>query len=166
MQQQPIRIGLTGYSRTGKDEVGRILVSCGFARVALGDMGKKELDDTVRQRFGFSAFTEVDAEKQQIRRILEEWITARFEPLMSELIRILPRNAVNTKILRPEEAERWRAAGGIIWHVTRPGEGPKTPNEMIELERMWKADLVDRVIENNGTLEQLEDKVVELLSAL
>jgi dephospho-CoA kinase len=159
-----IRIGLTGYSRTGKDEVGRILVSCGFKRVALGDEGKRELDVAIRQHFGFSAFTEVDEEKQQIRRILEEWITARFEPLMTELIRLLPHNAVNTKILRPEEAERWRAAGGVIWHVTRPGEGPKTPNELVELGRMWKADLVDRVIENNGTLQELEDKVIELLA--
>jgi hypothetical protein len=161
-----MRIALIGYARTGKDEVGKILVNrFGLTRVAFGDLIKADLDSLVRKHLGFSAFTEDDAQKNQIRGVLVHWGYANFASLERRLYETLPVNAVNTRIVRLAECHRWRKAGGVIWWVRRPGKGPAEPKEAEELKAVEAAGLIERQIINMGSLAELEDQVVRAMDA-
>lgn len=154
------RIALHGYARVGKDEVGKRLVEyLGLKRVALGDVIKKELDPLCRQYLGFSAFTEIDREKNRIRDLLISWTNANFDRLIKEFTENLPIRCVNTRIFRLEEALEWHRCGGIIIHVDRPGYGPVEPREFEELKRCYGAGLISYHINNKGDLTDLDSRV-------
>lgn len=64
-----------------------------------------------------------------------------------------------TDVRFPNEAEAVRAAGGQVWEITRPG----TVADSHASEQRLDRDLVDHVIENDGSLDDLRDRVRELL---
>lgn len=74
-------IGICGYARSGKDTLfealERILTNKEIVRVAFADCLKRELDPLIQEQFGFSAWTDVDEEKELIRPIMVEYGRAK-----------------------------------------------------------------------------------------
>lgn len=161
-----IRIALHGLARTGKDSVGRVLISLvpGLTRVAFGDLIKQDLDPVIREHFGFSAFTEINEEKELIRPVLVAWGYANHASIERRFFATLPALAVNTRIFRARECELWGAAGGVVWEVVRPGAIAAEPQELKELEECRSRGLITRVVRNHGTLEDLRAEVARVLA--
>ncbi len=158
------RIGLIGFARTGKDEIGKILIRrFGLVRVALGDIIKRQLDELIIKHLGYSAFTQDDVQKKKIRETLVHWGYANYDAILAEFMHDLPGRCVATRIFRLEEAEAWHSKGGLTIEVRRPGVGPAEPMEAHELNRCRSADLITAVIDNDGTIADLEQKTAELM---
>lgn len=64
-----------------------------------------------------------------------------------------------TDVRFDNEAEYIREAGGRVWEIIRPGTAADSHASEQRLDR----DLIDHVIENDGTLDDLHDRVRELL---
>lgn len=64
---------------------------------------------------------------------------------------------VVTDVRYPNEAQRVRELGGQVWEIIRPGLNSDGHSSEIPLPR----ELVDLVIDNDGTLEDLSAKVVD-----
>lgn len=156
-------VAFTGYARCGKDEAGRALIGAGFVRHCFGDIIKRQLDQFVLQHLGFSAFTEGDQQKRQIRTLLESWGDANYDNIMAEYFATLPERAVNTRLVRVREAAEWRARGGFIYEVRRPHVSPATQWESQNLQDLWQAELVDGVIVNSGDVHDLHAKVLRVV---
>jgi dephospho-CoA kinase len=154
-----LRIALHGYARTGKDTVGAMLVNKGLTRVAMGDIIKADLDGLVQQHLGFSAFTQDDVQKKRIREVLVHWGYANYESVERRFFDNLPERAVNTRIFRVRECERWVQLGGVVWEVWRPGFGPAEAKEAEELDACRRAGLIARQITNDGDLSALAEEV-------
>lgn len=137
-----INIAFAGYARVGKDVAAAALVELGYKKVAFGDIIKRHLDPVVRAQLGFSAFTENDAEKRQIRATLEAWGDAAYEPIIKEFFDTLPTPAVNGRLVRVREAREWVARGGIIAEIQRPGFGPSSDWERDRLEELRATRLI------------------------
>lgn len=160
------RIALHGLARVGKDEVGNVLTRrFGLVRVALGDLIKRQLDSLVLKHLGFSAFTNEDHQKRQIREVLVRWGYANYENLLAEFMHDLPGRCVSTRIFRLEECLAWRDKGGLTFEVQRPGTMPAEPMEMHELNRCRAADMIDGVIVNDGSLLALSNATTNLMLA-
>jgi hypothetical protein len=163
---KPLLIGVSGYARSGKDTVGRILVeSHGFKRRAFADKLKElalaldvhvatsvasygweeaKNDSYVReylQRLGASA-----------RDIVAEdiWVTALLKGLTQSA------NHVVTDVRFVNEANAIRGLGGFIWRINRPGIN--AVNNHIS-EHQMSAYNFDAAIDNDGSLEDLEVKI-------
>lgn len=150
------RIAFCGYSRTGKDSAAIPLIEAGHTRRCFGDIIKRQLDPIIQKHFGFSAFTEVTAEKARIRRTLESWGEDNYDAILDELFDGLPERCVNTRLCRVREARRWREVGGILIEVVREGVGPSTPWEEATMREMRAAGLVDGELPNHGTVAELQ----------
>lgn len=160
-----LRIALHGYARVGKDEVGKILVSQhGLTRVAFGDLIKADLDALVQQHLGFSAFTDNDQQKSQIRQLLVHWGYANYMSIEHRFFSSLPERAVNTRIFRALECYKWRDAGGSTYQVIRPGYGPAEPAEEAELKKCWDEGLIDGVIYNDKGIGDLAEQVQRIIN--
>ncbi len=158
------RIGLIGYARTGKDTAGEILIRrFGLVRVALGDIIKRQLDPLVMQHLGFSAFTQEDHQKKQIRNTLVHWGYANYDRILAEFMHDLPGRCVATRVFRLEEAEAWQAKGGLLFEIRRPGVEPAEPMEAHELNRCRAADLITGTIHNDKDVAGLEACIVNLM---
>ena len=168
MEPKPLRIALVGSPRTGKDEVGKILVkNHGFSRVAYGDYVKRDLDPLIREHFGFSAFTEVDEEKNKIRGVLLHWGTDNKDSITRRLYANLPPRAVNTRAIRFNEVKEWHDRGGLVVEVFRPGfTGCGPAEEEAEVKAVADAGLIDHTICNMGSVIDLEDHVLVTLRSL
>ncbi len=178
-----VDVGLAGFARSGKDSVGSVLVSQGFVRrsfaspmrVALcrlnplvdtvnGVMplmdalyllgsweGLKERAPGVRvllQRLGSDVGREMFGE--------DFWVDQAFKGLGDESV-------VFTDVRFPNEAEAIRGRGGVVWNVVRPGVGAANGHVS---ESALGGFVFDATIVNDGSLEELEGKVVECLRNL
>lgn len=187
-------IALTGLARSGKDTVGQHLVTRGFTRVALADELKKaalaldplvpDMDPAdptqgdfptghVRLSEYVAAFGWEEAKTNpEVRRTLQRlgseagWMfhgkdlwTQRVENVMAES----DGPFVITDLRMPHEAEWVRSLGGEIWRVERPGTGLAAA-QGTHVSEAGGFD-ADRVLTNDGTLEQLYKKVDALLDA-
>lgn len=187
-------IALTGLARSGKDTVGQHLVTRGFTRVALADELKKaalaldplvpDMDPAdptqgdfptghVRLSEYVAALGWEDAKTNpEVRRTLQRlgseagWMfhgkdlwTQRVENVMAES----DGPFVITDLRMPHEAEWVRSLGGEIWRVERPGTGLAAA-QGTHVSEAGGFD-ADRVLTNDGTLEQLYEKVDALLDA-
>jgi hypothetical protein len=153
-------IAFAGYARSGKDEAAKPLIARGYQRRAFGDYIKQDLDWLVRERFGFSAFTEVDAEKAKIRRTLENWGEDNYDNILRRFLADLPELAVNTRLVRTREAEAWRSRGGVIVEIVRPGAQPATQWEHDRLQELRDGGFIDAEIFNEADIEHLHDRVL------
>lgn len=152
-------IAFTGYARSGKDEAARPLIAAGYKRVAFGDIIKRQLDDIIKQHLGFSAFTEVDAEKKRIRRTLESWGEDNYERIFFEFFDTLPTPSVNTRLCRATEAREWRSRGGIVVEVRRPGVFAETDRAAAWVEELRNERLIDLTLNNAGNVAELHANV-------
>jgi len=173
-------IGLSGYARCGKDQVGQALVKRGWVRVSIGDeirkalyllnplvSGSKRLVEAVDQ-YGWetakTAFPEIRELMQRFggevgRDFLGEdtLINLAFKNI-SEGSRI-----VVTDCRWLNEAETIKARDGQMWRVVRPGNAPANshPGE-VALDNFP----FDLILNNNGTISDLESLVGTALNEL
>jgi hypothetical protein len=143
------RIALTGYARVGKSYAARYLAErYGLTVVAMGQIIKAQLDDLVQTHLGFSAFTENDAEKKRIREVLVHWGYSNYDAIIDEFFLLLPDRAVNERLFRVREAVRWKAEGGVIWHIKDAVTRPAEPKEEEELRVLYDRHLIDAQVFN------------------
>lgn len=152
-------IAFTGYARAGKDEAAKVLIENGWKRHAFGDIIKQQIDSLVRQHLGFSAFTEVDAEKRLIRGTLEQWGESNYANVMRAYFDTLPPKTVNVRLCRAAEAVEWHKREGLIIEIKRRTNGewhpPATDWERGTVQGLRDADLVDITIVNDASPEHL-----------
>ena len=152
-------IAFAGYAREGKDAAAQRLIASGWKRCAFGDIIKRQLDPLINHHLGFSAFTEDDTQKKQIRPILEQWGEVNYDGVMREFFDTLPARAVNTRLVRLREAKEWMRRGGIILRIRRPGVEPATDWERDRLQELYDGGAMHDTILNEGTVEQLWNRV-------
>lgn len=168
----PALVALCGYSGVGKDEAARALIGpvgvngCTYSRWNFGDLIKEAVDPIVRKHFGFSAFTENRDQKARIRRTLEAFGEDNYDNFFSEFFGRLPAMAVNTRLVRVKEAEEWKARGGALIWIYRPGRMPATQWETDRQEELEMSGLIDVGIWNDGTPDELRDKFMTALIGL
>jgi hypothetical protein len=152
-------IAFAGYAREGKDAAATRLINLGWKRLAFGDIIKRQIDGLVQQHLGFSAFTESDPQKQQIRPILEQWGEVNYDGVMKEFFDSLPPYAVNTRLVRLREAKEWIKRGGVILRIRRPGVEPATEWERTRLQELYDSGVIHDTILNDSSLDVLWDRV-------
>lgn len=179
-------IGLWGFAQSGKDSVGKILVSRGYVRFAFADALKKmanELDPIVQVQSKYGFFHQVHL-ATLVGRI--GWDEAKKNPSVREYLQTL--GVANRRVdqdvwVRPldtviranagvegivvtdcrfdnEVAKVWKA-GGELWRVSRPGVGPVNGHES---ETAIANYPFDYEVRNDGDLENLEYQVITGLS--
>jgi hypothetical protein len=152
-------IAFAGYAREGKDAAAQRLIASGWKRCAFGDIIKRQLDPLIKHHLGFSAFTEDDTQKKQIRPILEQWGEVNYDGVMREFFDTLPARAVNTRLVRLREAKEWMRRGGVILRIRRPGVEPATDWERDRLQELYDGGAIHDTILNEGMVEQLWNRV-------
>ena len=152
-------IAFAGYAREGKDAAAMRLINLGWQRIAFGDIIKRQIDSLVQQHLGFSAFTENDSQKKQIRPILEQWGEVNYDGVMKEFFDSLPNYAVNTRLVRLREAKEWIKRGGIILRIRRPGVEPATEWERTRLQELYDGGVIHDTIINDSSIDVLWDRV-------
>jgi hypothetical protein len=163
----PNLVAFAGYARAGKDEAASVLINAhGYARHNFSDIIKANLDPLITRHFGFSAFTEVNAEKERIRRTLEAWGDDNYDRICDNYFSSMPDKCVNTRIVRPKEAKRWQEAGGVIVRVERPFIPPATEWERLAFEELASSIQFDGVLVNDGTVEELHRATVTTVKHL
>lgn len=141
-KELPLIFGIGGVARCGKDTFAKFLkekiTRTGFSAVktSFADELKKEMDEFVYDKFGFSAFTEIDEEKDLIRPLLvsygtevcrkkidEKYWIKKLEKrvkacITNEVISIIPD-------VRYENEAKWiKELGGYVIHIERIGKKP------------------------------------------
>lgn len=154
------KIAFVGYSRAGKTECAKCLDT--HKLYSFGDVIKTHLNEFVWQRFGFSAFTEIDSQKSKIRPLLETYGDCNYDVVFNEYFMNLPEKCVNGRLVRVREAEEWRLRGGRIYEIVKPYTYAATKWEEEYLAELRRARVIDGLILNNGTLEQLRSQVLSL----
>lgn len=179
-----VDVGLAGFARSGKDSVGAVLVANGFQRrsfaspmrtalVRLNPLvetvngvmplmdalyllgsweGLKERAPGVRvllQRFGSDVGREMFGE--------DFWVDQAFRGLS------FSEDYVFTDVRFPNEAEAIRGRGGVVWNVVRPGVG--VANGHVS-ESALGGFVFDETVVNDGSLVELEGRVLECLKKL
>jgi dephospho-CoA kinase len=163
-------IGLSGYAKVGKDEVAQILVKkYGFKRIAFADPIRElllEINPILAN--GYHLKTIINEEgwtlaknKEEVRRLLQElgvgarqvlgddvWVVAALRKMEN-----FKQSYVITDVRFENEAVMVRQLSGEIWRIQRPGI-QAVNNHVSELE--MDGYKFDRVLRNEGTLEELE----------
>lgn len=161
------RIALTGYARSGKDEVANSLIKHhGFTRHSLGDIIKAQTDVLLKNHVGISAFTEKDEEKAVIRPLLEAWSVVNCHGILKAYWDNPPEKFVNNRLVKLDEAVEFKTRGGIIVLVRRPGKKAATEWEHLQLESLITNNMIDFTIDNDSTIAELKNKVSKLVEKL
>lgn len=178
-------VGLTGYATSGKDEVAKILMRQGYTRVAFADPLKDlalRLDPALyipgrgfcRDYADLSylvdwyGWDEAKERFPEVRKFLvglgagarehvhpDVWIEAAFRKVKPLTLYVFS----DVRYINEAEAIR-NELGGEIWRIQRPGVGPANG---LKTEAEIDVMRVDHWIENNGSLEALENKVLRIL---
>lgn len=174
-------IGLHGKARSGKDTFAHLLISCRpFVRMAFAD----PLKEAVANLFMIPMDQAFSGDKDQVlpfwgltlRDVLQRfgteamrdtfghdfWVN-RWEIEYNERIDF---NVIITDVRFPNEADRIRALGGTVVHLTRPGAGLSGASGAHASERGLPYEPGDYSISNDGTLGDLQDKAIALVDAL
>ena len=172
-------IAISGVSGAGKDSAAQFLIDeLGYLRVAIADPIKEHVGDifglTKRQLWGERRNETIDELGVSPREIYQDFgrfcreidagiwlrdLLSRVRESIGEGHRV-----VCTDVRTHKEFEAVKAAGASLWHIIRPGAG--APGELAEdpTERQAR-ELAERrfdvVIENDGTLEELREQVLE-----
>jgi len=162
-------IGLTGYSRSGKDTVAKILVEqYGYKRVAFADKIRElllEINPIMynggRLRVLVDSFGwDVAKAQPEVRRLLQDlglgarklfrddfWIKQALAPTLTH------QNIVVTDVRFTNEADMIQYLDGQIWRIKRLNVA--AVNDHVSESQMDDYK-VDQIFVNNGTLEDLE----------
>jgi len=164
-------IGLSGYARSGKDEVAKILVEeYGYTRAAFADKIREFLYETNPQIGGNrlqhlidTYGWEVAKSQPEVRHLLQS-IGVGARKLLGDDIWIYqvlkdlhPSDKVVISDVRfKNEAECIGARGGQLWRVKRTGV--EAVNSHVS-EHDMDGYPVDKILKNEGTLEDLRTMV-------
>jgi hypothetical protein len=166
-------IGLSGYARSGKDEVAKILVEdYGYTRIAFADKIRELLLETNPQvKDGFRVESVVraygwDQAKvlfPEIRDLLQRlgvgarqtfgelfWIEQALN-FVHPLDHVVNKYVV-TDVRFVNEADKIKSMDGQVWRIKRPGIEPVNGHMS---ERDMDGYQVDKILKNEGTLEEL-----------
>jgi hypothetical protein len=166
-------IGLSGYSRSGKDEVAKILVEdYGFIRVAFADKIREllyEMNPIVDTHYHLKSL--VDAygwdevkRRPQVREMLQNiglgartlfgdmfWVNQTMDSSV-----LANSDIVVTDVRFINEADTLKLNGGQIWRIKRPGvdavNGHVSEHELDGYK-------VEMILKNEGTLDDLRELV-------
>lgn len=175
-------IGLIGRKRVGKDTVAARLVGRhGFVRYAFADRvrdaalaldpivipGDPEWTSVRLFELVVREGWEAAKDRHEVRRVLQNFGTGIREldpdfwvrPVMAAITED-PRPAVVTDVRFPNEAQAIRDAGGALVRIGRPGLD-ESDSHVSEVALAYHP--VDLALINDGTVEQLADKVDRLL---
>jgi hypothetical protein len=178
-------LGISGYAQAGKDTIAdRLCEVHGFRRVAFADLLRRcaeALDPivgvdpdgspvTYRETLEYNGY---EASKQlfpEFRGILQRLGTDVGRKLLSDNIWVDATLAsledgvdyVVTDARFTNEAEAILKEGGMMVRVSRQGTGPINDHPSETALDHWK---FDHIIENDGTIEELNDKVDRLIRA-
>lgn len=171
-------IGLCGAAGAGKGEVARILSLRGYATVAFADplyeavsaitgLSVAELQDRGRKE------NALDWISYSPRRLLQslgtDWGRNMIHPeiwVMAAMRRVLPGgDYCFTDVRFVNEAAAIKARGGVVWRVDRPCRSTlESAAASHESERGIPPEYLDAVIQNDGTLADLEAATSGLLA--
>ena len=177
-------IGIGGYAGSGKDAVADILEdSHGFYRTFMSqplNAALCRLNPQIEVRHG-EVFRYVDLiaqlgytkakELPEVRRLLQAMGTEVGRDMFGQTVWVdlmeqtlagykPDDNVVVTGIRFPNEASMIRELGGELWWVYRPGYGPVNSHSS---DNTLSLRHFDRVVVNDGTLDDLEQLVTKIL---
>lgn len=172
-------IGLSGYSKSGKDEVAKILVRQGYTRIGIADGVKDflyDLNPTVTHpesglRWSLRLLVdskgwELVKDYPEVRGLLQRTATATREWLGEDVwINVLEGkfnaidNVVVPDVRYPNELEWIKNQDGLVWKVTRPNLGPRNDHES---ETALEGYFFEAYITNSRGLDYLERQVAEV----
>jgi hypothetical protein len=179
-------IGLTGFARSGKDVSGKIITNLlGHTRFAFADpiresllildpfvCGSVRLSEALAMSGGdWDALKKNEAFGSEVRRLMQSFGTEVGRSLfgydvwvdqMERRVRDSGADAiVVTDVRFTNEAEWILARGGWIIEVTRPGVGPVNGHVS---DSGLSRHLISSTIANDGTLEDLSEKLTGFLN--
>ena len=172
-------IGLSGYSRSGKDEVAKILVEdYGFTRIAFADKIREllyEMNPIVDTHYHLKSL--VDAygwdevkRRPQVREMLQNigvgartlfgdmfWVNQALNPHIYEHPLVgVNKDIVVTDVRFINESDTIKSLGGSIWRIKRPGV--EAVNDHVS-EHELDGYKVEMILKNEGTLDDLRELV-------
>lgn len=175
-------IGLNGVAQSGKDSAAKFLIELGWKRIAFADAVREAAlainpivfdydDDGYPEATCLSSLVDnlgwdIAKQNPEVRRLLQVigteagrnihgpdcWVLAAENKLEPN------RNHVFTDVRFPNECEWIQSAGGKVYKVERPGVGPVNSHISDNLELP-----VDGIIVNDGSLDDLKTKILELV---
>lgn len=139
-----IVLGIAGLARSGKDTFFELtnsnrILDLPYEKHSFADEVKEDLDDFIKSKFGFSAFTEIKSEKDVIRPLLVAWGTHVMRKLdqdhwIKKISNKLKPNCINfITDVRYENECIWikdRKMGKVIY-LSRSGVKPPNEEEKI-----------------------------------
>lgn len=160
-------IGFTGYARVGKDTAGGFT---GFRRMAFADALKREMLGFLRNTYQIDVFRCTPDQKELIR-----WALVGHDRTMrtiypgywiEHLESSMPESGdvVITDVCRQDEAEWIRKNGGKVVWIVRPGFEAANEEERLSIQAIRHHHMVDIVIDNCGSTEDLKQKILELVA--
>ena len=179
-------IGLVGRARSGKDTVALHLIEKhGYTRVAFADRMRDAVEAlnpviridadgliyTLAQGLKMYGWEGLKTYSPDIRGYLQRMGTEVGRYMFGEdfwveqALRVSEayERVVFSDVRYPNEAERIRKEGGVLWRVER--EGIEKSDEHTS-ESLIETIKVDSVVKNNGTIEELFAKVDKLMGKL
>lgn len=173
-------IGLVGYAGAGKDAAAEGLVEIGWERIAFADPLRQmalAIDPYIpahasasSRLSGYVAATGWSKAKQhpEVRRLLQAIGTeavreiigpSTWVDLACKKICESTKSVVVTDVRFANEAAMIAGLGGVLVRIMRPGVGPI--NDHASDQHVHQID-VDSVIINDGTLDELQHRLVRL----
>lgn len=166
-------IGLSGYSRSGKNTVGRYLEKQGWEQIAFADYIRKSLytfnprvsyDSRVKDIVDSHGWETGKIISPEIRILLQRFGTEVGRDLINEniwvdlTIKNIPDGSrvVFTDCRFPNEANKVRQIGGKVWRVNRP-DWPAVNDHQSETA-LDDYDF-DRIFINDSSIKDLETKI-------
>lgn len=178
-------IGLTGYARSGKDTVAKLLEPYGFVRVALAD-GVREMALAIDPWIDAPSASDMPEEICRLSELVDQigWEHAKGFTEVRRLLQVIGTEAVRnivgpdtwikiagkkvsdalaqdkdvviTDVRFPNEANWIHEIGGEIWRIMRPGVS-RANNHASEfgIDKLGW----DRVINNDGPIDDLDEAV-------
>ena len=176
-------IGLSGYARSGKDEVAKILVSeFNFERVAFADAIRDLLYQTnpligvTRLQIMIDAVGwDIAKQHPDVRSYLQNlgvgarklfgenfWINQALNPHIYEHPIVgVNKNIVVTDVRFTNEAEIINSLGGQVWRIRRQGVEPVNQHVSEVALDDYK---FDQILKNEGSLDELSNLVRKRVS--
>jgi hypothetical protein len=177
-------IGLSGYARSGKDTVAQTLAAHGYKRMAFADPMREALYTlnpnvdvegyrmTLQQAVNGMGWEALKDLSNELRPLLQRFGTEVCRHLFGQDIWVDTAmrqyryrtkwgdKIVFTDVRFENEADAVRNAGGQVWRIERPGTEPANTHVS---ERALDGYDFDLVIDNDGTLAELKEKVENAL---
>lgn len=164
-----ILISISGKKRSGKDTIaqmiGNYLEVVPYHRMAFADALKKEVSDACKVTPAF-----IEANKESFRTILQWWGTDFRRKFSGEdywINILLNKLLVSTAelIIVPDvrfqnEYEVLRNLGAFMFYIDRPASDKD--NHASEVSLTKDGHYWDFIVNNNGTLEQLDQTIKEI----